>query len=243
MRKISQNSQASNDKIAQLQNQVNAHTRAHKCIVWMGGKKGQCIDLRGPFWSLSVWTCSWKKPMTSCAQSRTRQRGCGRATQRWRSRWASWRAWTETCRRGAVQQTGRRPSCRRSCCFFRAPWTQRGGTTAKAPRRSGNCKVTPKRWHHQRDYITLRRSSPALLCDWCQIAKQWHFYKFYCGGKPVWRRDLFSHFYKVKCKKGKKVVSSRKLQSLCHKQHDHDCLYLPSYSQRGWPDCRRTTKA
>lgn len=35
MRKISQNSQASNDKIVQLQNQVHTLTHTHKCIVWM----------------------------------------------------------------------------------------------------------------------------------------------------------------------------------------------------------------
>lgn len=50
MRKISQNSQASNDKIVQLQNQVNnrlIHTQTHS--VWTSG--GQCITLNFPFWS------------------------------------------------------------------------------------------------------------------------------------------------------------------------------------------------
>lgn len=177
------------------------HTHTHTNVQF-GWNKGQCIDLRGPFWSLSVFNGSWERPMTSCAQSQTQQRGCGRATRRWQSPWASWRAWTVTCRRGAEQQTGRRPSCRRSSCFFRAPWTQRGGTTARALRRSGNCKVTPKQCHHQQNYITLCRSRPGSLSDWCQIAKHWQctaalksipkssVSQLNCGGKPVWRRDL-----------------------------------------------------
>lgn len=102
---------------------------------------------------------SWKRPTTCCVRSRTRQRGWGRATRRWRSQWASWRAWTASCRRGAAGQTERRRSWRRRSCFFRAPWTRRGGTTAKDPRRSGNCKVTGLLKHK----CHVNGSHPSLL--------------------------------------------------------------------------------
>lgn len=134
MRKISQNSQASNDKIVQLQNQVRSPLTFTS---WRGRRRDAskldfCLFLHA----------SWKRPTTSCERSRTRRQDWGRATRRWPSRWASWRAWTESCRRGAAQQRGRKGSWRRSCCIFRAPWTQKGGTTARARRKSGSCKVT-----------------------------------------------------------------------------------------------------
>lgn len=136
MRKISQNSQASNDKIVQLQNQVHwfAHFHVPQCR--------QQYTSNPDYFFLPVLHASSKRPTTSCEQSRTRQQDWGRATPRWPSRWASWRAWTESCRREAAQQTERRLSWRRSFFIFRAPWTQKGGTTARAQRKSESCKVT-----------------------------------------------------------------------------------------------------